>query len=301
MADENDKDLSPQNLGTIWFAVYVTEFVVIFTINAFTISAFARNHHLRKRTTYLIINLTVADLLVGAVTGPLGAFYIKTENGTGFSWREFFSRTVEFTFLLASQINLSLISLERLHATLYPSRHCLIGKLLYFKIIICSWLVALLLSFAMAVLELHVIYGPYTTTSFTFLTLLILTISYVIITVSVKKNPLPQHLGSVVSDRKLSMTLFIVTVASVLTILPSAIRFSIPDDTWFDLFPGPSDHITEAVTVLYCANSIVNPLIYAIRMREFRKAVKELIVGKTPESRRVQPIEPLGMQCRNSN
>ena len=85
MVDENDEDLSPQKPGTIWVAVYVTEFVVIFTINAFTIIAFSRNHHLRKRTTYLIINLTVADLLVGAVTGPLSAFYIKTENGTGFS------------------------------------------------------------------------------------------------------------------------------------------------------------------------------------------------------------------------
>ena len=299
MVDENDEDLSPQKPGAIWFAVYVTEFVVIFTINAFTIIAFSRNHHLRKRTTYLIINLTVADLLVGAVTGPLSAFYIKTENGTGFSWRKFFTRTVEFIFPLASQINLSLISLERLHATLYPFRHCLIGKLLYFKIIICSWLVVLLLSFVMVGLELYVIHQPYTT-SFTFLTLLIITISYVIITVNVKKTPLPQHLGSVVSDRKLSVTLFMVTVASILTILPLAFRNTLPD-SWFHLFPGRSAHITEAVTALYYANSIVNPLIYAIRMREFRKAVKELIVGKTPESRRVQPIEPLGMQCMNSN
>ena len=302
MADENDEDLSTQKPGTIWFAVYVTEFVVIFTINAFTISAFARNHHLRKRTTYLIINLTVADLLVGAVAGPLSAFYINTENGTGFSWREFFTRTVESIFPLASQINLSLISLERLHATLYPFRHCLIGKLLYFKIIICSWLVVVPLSFVMVGLALYVIRLPaYATPSYTVLTLLILTISYAIITANVKKNPLPQHLGSVVSDRKLSVTLFIVTVASILTILPFAIRISIPDDTWLNLFPDPSDHITEAVSVLYCANSIVNPLIYAIRMREFSKAVKELIVGKTPESRRVQPIEPLGMQCMNSN
>ena len=289
MADENNEDFPPQKLGTIWTAVYVTEFVVIFTINAFTIVAFARSHQLRKRTTYLIINLTVADLLVGAVAGPLGVFYIKTENGSGFSWREFFTGTVALVYTLASQINLSLISLERLHATLYPFRHCLIGKLLYFKIIICSWLVVLPLSFVMVGLELYVIRLPYAMLSYTVLTLLILTISYVIITVNVKKNPLPQHLGSVVSDRKLSVTLFIVIVASILTILPFAICISIPDDTWFDLFPGRSNHIIEAVTALYYANSIVNPLIYAIRMREFRKAVKKLIVGKNPEFRRVQP------------
>ena len=56
---------------TDWFPVFITEFLVISMINGITIAAFARADHLRKRSTYLIMNLTVADLLVGAVTGPL--------------------------------------------------------------------------------------------------------------------------------------------------------------------------------------------------------------------------------------
>jgi len=75
MTNETGKVLFPQD-GTIWFGVIInTEFVAIFIINAYTAFAFARNPHLRKRTTYLIINLTVADLLVGAVAGPLVIFY----------------------------------------------------------------------------------------------------------------------------------------------------------------------------------------------------------------------------------
>ena len=82
MTHETGKDLSPQqNLS--WFAVFVTEFIVISVINTFTIIAFARNRHLRKRTTYLIINLTVADLLVGSVTGPLEVFYPEIKPGRG--------------------------------------------------------------------------------------------------------------------------------------------------------------------------------------------------------------------------
>ena len=55
----------------IRFASYVTEVVFIVLVNAFTLGTFATNHQLRKRSTYLIINLTVADLLFGITEGLL--------------------------------------------------------------------------------------------------------------------------------------------------------------------------------------------------------------------------------------
>ncbi|XP_068742276.1 uncharacterized protein [Montipora capricornis] len=59
----NETDDPSTRLNTMWLAVYIPEFVIIFLINGFTIITFARNHHLRKCTTYLIINLAVTDLL----------------------------------------------------------------------------------------------------------------------------------------------------------------------------------------------------------------------------------------------
>ena len=41
----------------IRFASYVTEVVFIVLVNAFTLGTFATNHQLRKRSTYLIINM----------------------------------------------------------------------------------------------------------------------------------------------------------------------------------------------------------------------------------------------------
>ena len=64
MADDDVEDSSLEKLENAWSKVFITEFIVIVIINAFTLVAFARNRHLRKRTTYLIINLTVADLLI---------------------------------------------------------------------------------------------------------------------------------------------------------------------------------------------------------------------------------------------
>ena len=61
----------PNEVENIRFAVLTTEFCFIFVINTFTVVAFARSRRLRKRSTYLVINQTVADLLIGAVSGPV--------------------------------------------------------------------------------------------------------------------------------------------------------------------------------------------------------------------------------------
>ena len=69
-----------------WFAVFLTEFIMMFIINALTLVAFAKTHHLRKRRTYLIMNLTEADLGQGAVGGLVTLWFFRTgkEPGRGF-------------------------------------------------------------------------------------------------------------------------------------------------------------------------------------------------------------------------
>ena len=61
----------------IWIAVWVTQFIMVFIINAFTLVVFARSRHLRRPNTYLIMNLTVADLLIAAVAGPEAILLFK--------------------------------------------------------------------------------------------------------------------------------------------------------------------------------------------------------------------------------
>ena len=292
MANDTSGDSSLENLENAllkWLIVLLSEFIVIAIINIFTLVAFARNRHLRKRTTYLIINLTVADLLVGAVNGPVEIFGLDFNRGHGFSWQEFIILTSTLIFSLTSQATLSLISLERLHATLFPFRHCLIEKWLYFKAIIGSWMITLLLASMMSVLEmLDLVLIPYPFLCYTCITLLIITVSSVIITIKVKNNPPPQHFGAVALERKLSVTLSIVTVVSILTILPVSIWMAIGDHIQMSL--SAVAHIHGTLLLLYYANSIVNPLIYAIRMQEFRKAVKQLC-KRSVATRGVQPTE----------
>ena len=263
---------------TIWFGVFISEFIVVFCLNAFTLIVFARNRHLCKRTTYLIINLTVADFLVGAVSGPLDTYFVSTINVER-AERKIVIITFRNIFLLSSLSSLSLISLERLHATVYPFRHCLISGWTYFKVIIVSWLMALLLSLILAVLIIiHLAEQTvYIWASYIVLTLLIVTVSYVIIIVKVKTKPPPQHSRTIASDRKLSSTLFIVTAVSLLFILPWGICVAIPPEIWSRLSPRTVYDINTATILLFHTSSMVNPLIYVVRMHEFRRAVKGLI------------------------
>ena len=260
--------------SSVWFSVFITEFLVILMINAITIIAFARIRHLRKRSTYLIINLTVADLLVGAVAGPL-IIYHEDKESNGFTWSGLIYPAIELIFPVASQVNLSLISLERLHATRFPFKHCLITKRFYFKIIIGSWLITFAIAFVMANLTKEV--RSYAWASFSLLTLLVLTVSYIIVIVNVQRNPHSQNHGSLHMERKLSVTLFIVTAVSVLTILPCAIYKSIPGHLQEKLSNQSRVEIYDMLTTIYFASSIVNPVVYAIRMQGFRKAVRNLV------------------------
>ena len=288
-----------------WFAAFVIEITVVFLLNAFTLAIYTRNRHVRKRSTFLIINLTVADLLVGAVVGLLPILEPDNlkrdlEPNQAFSWQSFVYLALYELFLVASLANISLISLERLHATLFPFRHCLVGKRVYLTIILCSWSFALILSSVIALLYLRA--SPaflYVFASYIFLIVLILTLSNAIIISTVKNNPLSPNAGPILStERKLTVTLFIVTVASFLTILPWAIWTVVLQRIWSKLCPAVLSRIDSSFDLLYLFNSIVNPLIYAVRMQEFRKAAGKLFCTKTSKLERVQPMEPLTLHVR---
>ena len=265
----------------IWIAVWLTQFIMVFIINAFTLVVFARSRHLRRRSTYLIINLTVADLLIAAVSGPEAILFCipnkRPKKGLGVLYL-----IISDMCWIASLVNLVIISLERLHATLYPFRHCLVGKRIYCKIIIFSWFGALTLACGLQIIRMKdsPLADRYPWTIYVFLTLAVLTTSYVIIISKIITKPHVQQLGSVIlAERKLSVTLFIVSAASAITVLPFAvvtcILISSDRDKWIEFTPY---RITLA---FYYLNSILNPVIYAIRLPKFRRALRELFCKNT--------------------
>ena len=277
MGNETETGSPSPMLRSTWLAVFVVEFAVISIINGFTILTFARNRHLRKRTKYLIINLTIADFFVGTVSGPLHIYHTMTfERGSGFGWGKFIVLFLEQVFTTCSLLHLALLSLERLHATLYPFKHCLILDWVYFKVVVCIWFLAVILASATATFFLIAPQATYFAwASLIIAVLFTVIVSYVIIALNLKRRVPLYSSGAVSSERKLTVTILGVIFVSSLAFLPwffySVLKIS---TRLTGLSAEAQVGIRESFSVFLLANSFVNPLVYSLRMKEFRKATR---------------------------
>ena len=243
---------------------------------------------------FMLMSHTTTFSLSDWLRATFAALWLVTDwSSHVYYWYAFLYLTLESLFPAASLANLSLISLERLHATIYPFRHCLIREQVYFTVITFSWPLALLFAFMMAilvVLRAQFTLFFYIFASYCFITVLIITVSYVIIILNVKRSPQSNIFGSkLLTEKKLSITLFVMTVASFLIILPWAVWVAILSNIWCKLSPVIAYRFHLTFSALYLCNSIVNPIIYALRMQEFRKAARKLCCYR--ESKPVESIE----------
>ena len=293
MRNQTGTSSSSPMFRSTWLTVFVVELAVISILNGFTLITFARNRDLRKRTTYLIINLTIADLFVGTVSGPMHIYHTMTfKPDSGFSWKKIIVMFLENVFTVCSLLNLALLSLERLHATLFPFRHCLMSDWVYFKAVVCIWFLAVILASAAATFFLIAPQGSgYVWASLIIAMLFTVFVAYVMIALNVKRKVPPYSSGAVSSDRKLTVTLLVVIVLSTLAFLPifvyGVLKFStrlrgLSAELQFD--------IQQSVLVFLFANSVVNPLVYTLRMKQFRKATR-VWCGSANTASRSQTME----------
>ena len=294
MQNETETGSPSPTFGSTWLTVFVVELSVISIINGLTILTFARNRHLRKRTTYLIINLTIADFFVGTVSGPTHIYHSMTfERGSGFGWGKFIVMFLEGVFTACSLLHIALLSLERLHATLFPFKHCLMFNWVYFKGVVCIWFLAVILASSAATYFLISKQGSkYIWASLIIAVLFTVIVSYVIITLNMKSKVPPYSSGAVSSERKLTVTILVVIFLSSLSFLPWFFEPFLKISTRLkDLSAGAQRFgIEESINVFFYANSFVNPLVYTIRMKEFRKATK-VWCGSANTANRSQIIE----------
>ena len=128
-----------------WLAVVVSECLAIAILNFITVIVFVKQRQLQRRSTYLIIHLATVDILVGAVSGPLQIaitfphFCDLWNYNLDKSWSSYTKFALLHLFSFTSLVNLVVISLERLHATLFPFKHRFIKNWIYGVIITVIW------------------------------------------------------------------------------------------------------------------------------------------------------------------
>ena len=279
-----------------WLVVLIIECLAIVILNIITIVVFMKKkRQLQRRSTYLIIHLAIVDLLVGVASGPLQIEIEMSQFCPLWNYRRetISSHHLSFAFVYlfssTSLTNLTAISLERLHATFCPLRHRFVRKWVYRAIIIVIWLIPIVrvaaLIFLLKIGYFEVI-DTYLFLLFYAVSLFVICVSYILVVIKVRCSRHPQFHSRSKRERKLTGTALIVSLVSLLCLLPGTMYVAcihLSSSCFMMYF-----HIKMAVVVLFLANSLVNPIIYALRMPGFTEGLLQLVY-RVPNLSRVAP------------
>ena len=274
-----------------WSPVFGLLAVLIILGNFFTIRVFHRQRS-RKRSYFLLISLAVADLMVGLFAIPI--FIISS---TEYSYLRWLVPTSFDAFTgLTSIYTLAVISLERMFATVCPLRHRTLTSRNYICAVAIPWVTAAVF---IAVLNLYfngIMKDPsYNFPALLFQTTPLLTICVAYFSIWIKRKytkGIRNHRAA--RESKLANTLFLVTGASLLTWTP----FQMINYLSYIAGLQVSWTLLYLSKILQFSNSLVNVVIYPLRIPEFKRTLKNVIhccraASQRPTTARSQPAVPL--------
>ena len=281
----------------IWFAVFLIESVAIVAVNILSIIIFMKHRNLRTRAMFLVINLTIADMLVGGLSSiplynllGLGCDIVNISlTKKGYNIIFFFF----YWFLLSSLTSIAAISLDQLHATLRPFRHRVIKTWVYGVTVAGVWVLTAIISAAIRIVGLLGEEGShsfYLWQSYNCLCLFFICVSYASIVVKCLCGAHPQHHGATSRQRKLTVTLFIMTIVSLLMWLPYVIVTFVYSKTARMESYQTKLRVQYSLLVFLHINSLANPIVYTIRMPKFRKALLILFNCRRKQNVAIIPL-----------
>ena len=264
-------------------------FILVVVGNLLTITIFARNKNIRKKYWFLVVNMAFADLFLGAFSLPVYIYDV----GYGFRlWTTFVGNLwtnkpilipymiVDTAFSQASLISAVFIACERFYAIRWPFKHRTLSKQAYRVAIFSVWVLALLISAMWTCSNLLFSYkytmffwGPYT------LILILITCGCNIgiwQKFQTERVATSHQESRDLQNKRLTKTLLIVSGLTLLAWLP-LVLLNLLMFVWFFHVPRRFYH---AVNLFNYLNSFVNPIFYALRIAEFRRALALCCTGR---------------------
>lgn len=265
-----------------------TEAIFICIGNAFTIFVFWHKRLCLQRTYYLLLNLTVADLLVGVMllislaTRSVPFLFTEPDYDMNTYHYSFLFSSLTILFSWCSVFSLAVISVERVYAVLCPLRHRTLNNRVYVGGIVLVWVAGI---FAAVLFMLRPVFPAVVDIRLSIilinLTLLfslsIICVSYLLMRIGLSRGvPIfdSQVRRNIARNIKLSKTLLIIISLSLICWLPAVLLYTV-------IYVCPNC-ILEVVkvmltaTVLHHANSVINPIVYTYRMPMFKEALRIL-------------------------
>ena len=266
----------------VFLYIFIFLSVVIAVANTFTVIVFWIHRNKLKRTFFLVINLTVADFLVGftaIIVAGLTIAYLPQQTGLRKTMGYQILAASFHAFSSASVFFLVLISWERAVALIWPLRHRVTGTKVYIHCVAIGWFAGI----AMGVFNFLSTYEildleHYSVGFFVVINLCLVTIcaSYLSIQKQINNRNLAldfaHRMQSVEKNTRLSKTFFIVVGVSLAFWAPS-VTFYCVRDLGLIVYP---EFVKYILTMLHLSNSLVNPIIYTLRMPMFLKSFRKL-------------------------
>ena len=259
--------------GIVWCSAFTLTSVFIVVGNLLTIVLFAVNKRLRKKSLFLVINMAFADLMYGALSLPLfiyidlGMDYYQLWTGNISMSVRYLYFTVDFLALSASLISVTSISCERFYAIYRPFKHRTLTVRTYHIVIFIVWTLALLHT-GMCLLDLGKHYSYVWISLGLFLTFILCGCNFAIWRKFQQGTVASQQQNRDAQNVRLTKTLLFVSMLALLCWLP----LIIVSDLYILNVVIPRRYYVIAFFFSYF-NASVNPIVYALRIPEFRQAL----------------------------
>ena len=272
--------------------------------NTFTIYVFWKKRRTLQKASYLLINLAVADLLLGVCQIILLATQIQPYlfNYSEFNIHIYNSQkshvfsSIQVVFSCSSVFSLVVISLERVYAVVWPLHHRTVSSRVYFSSIALIWAASIGVEalYILSVVEvLSPTYAEVPISGTISSSLCFVCASYMIIRTRVRRALHTfdnENRGNMERNIKLSNTLFIVVGLSLACWVPATVTYTLAM-----MCQNCISRIAMLVTiVLHTANSVVNPVVYCYRLPMFKKELKRCLANCRCKFLRNPTIDGIG-------
>ncbi|XP_022790096.1 adenosine receptor A1-like [Stylophora pistillata] len=272
--------------AVLWGTSYGVVAILIILSNSVSIAAFVKAKPRRKHTHYFLINLSIADFIVGALSVPLFISYLVDPQ----MWIRSLTMpmvhsTVDILSGLTSVFTLGIVSVERLLAVSIPFKYRLIPRNAYFCCIAATWS----LSGSVAAISIA-FYLRIVKEAFYIVVILSLSMSLsvacfaytgIIFKINQKNNS-AKNAKDLTVERRLSMTLFFITAIFVVSWLPFQLVFILVHFCKTCKF---SVNTVFLIKLLHYSNSFMNTAVYSFRIPEFKEALREIFSRSPSRSR----------------
>ena len=274
-SSSSSEELSSKAEVIVFCIVFALEAVFVAVGNLLTIVLFAMNKNLRKKSLFLVINMSFADLILGAGCIPFYIYYVGIDYQL---WTKklpmFFDilfAAVDTLFSQASIISATLLSVERFYAIFWPLKHRILSMRAYRIVIFMVWAIAILVS---TVLNLLLNFVSFKHATFAWAPY-VLTLLFIVCGCNIgiwrkfrRGRMASQQQNRAVQNQRLTKTLLFVSIIALISWIPLIIvnLFIVLDraDLLSTLF---------FTNILNYSNSFLNPIVYALRIPEFKQAL----------------------------